>query len=270
MVSPGDPAPPATGRGVSVTAVIVHFRGRDHLDRCVEACLAADRVAEVIVVDNEGVGDELGARFPEPRVAVVDMPDNAGYGIAANVGIARARSESVLVLNQDVVLPPETLEEMLRVGAEADAWIVAPRLHDLDGVERSRKVAFPPPLSWTPPPSLGDDWHPAPYVAGAVMLLMPGHTDLRFDERFFMYGEDEDICFRVWAAGGRVVVVERAWALHVGATATASVWSERRTARRILVARGRFVRKHAGWNGVLRWAWGVGASILGARTGHAR
>ncbi len=246
----------------SVTAVIVHFRGGEHVDRCVASCLASDLVAEVVVVDNEGVGDELRARLTEPRVTVVDMPANVGFGTAANVGTARARTPAVLVLNQDVVLPPETLAAMLDVGAAAGAWIVAPRLHGADGVEASRKTSFAPPLRWTPPAVTGDDWRPAPYVAGAVMLLMPGHTDLRFDERFFMYGEDEDICFRVWEAGGRVVVVENAWALHVGATATALVWSDRRTQYRILVARARFVRKHAGWWGAARWASVVGRQIV--------
>jgi GT2 family glycosyltransferase len=273
VVSPGDPAEAAVGPAgpdLSVTAVIVHFRGGDHFDRCVEACLATDRISQVIVVDNEGVGDHLRARFDPLRVDVVEMPRNVGYGTAANAGMARAASPSVLVLNQDVVLPPATLEAMLAVGAEADAWIVAPRLHDVDGVERSRKGGFPPPLRWTPPATSGPDWRPAPFVAGAVMLLTPGHTDLRFDERFFMYGEDEDICFRVWASGGRVVALENAWALHIGATATSAVWSERRTATRTLVARGRFVRKHAGWWGALRWAWGVGGSILRAKGGQAR
>jgi GT2 family glycosyltransferase len=253
-----------------VTAVIVHFRGGEHVARCVESCLASELVAEVVVVDNEGVGDDLRARLTDPRVTVVDMAANAGFGTAANVGAARARTPAVLVLNQDVVLPPDTLAAMLEVGAAAGGWIVAPRLHDAGGAEVSRKTSFAPPLRWAPPAVSGDDWRPAPYVAGAVMLLMPGHTDLRFDERFFMYGEDEDLCFRVWEAGGRVVALEKAWALHVGATSTATMWSDRRTGYRILVARARFVRKHAGWWGAARWASTVGRDIVRAKRAQAR
>ncbi len=269
--------PPGGGRTVSppdpdpgpVTAVVVHFRGGEHLDRCVESCLAADRVAEVVVVDNEGVGDELRARLPRTRVTVVDMAGNVGFGTAANVGIGRARTPSVLVLNQDVVLPPATLEAMLAVGTAAGAWIVTPRLHDANGVEGGRKSGFGPPLTWGPRPA-GDGWTPAPFVAGAVMLLTPGHTDLRFDERFFMYGEDEDLCFRVWEAGGSVVVVETAWALHVGATATSTMWSDRRTEHRILVARARFVAKHAGWWGAARFVAITGGRIVRGRRAQAR
>lgn len=254
---------------VAVTAVIVHFRGGEHLDRCVESCLESDRVAEVLVVDNEGVGAGLRARLPGGRVTVVEMPGNAGFGTAANVGIARARTPAVVVLNQDVVLPPATLAAMLEVGAAAGAWIVTPRLHGLDGVEGSRKTGFGRPLPWAPPPS-GDRWTPAPYVAGAVMLLMPGHTDLRFDERFFMYGEDEDLCFRVWQAGGSVVVVEGAWALHVGGTSTATMWSRRRIEFRIMAARARFVAKHAGVGGAVRHVAATAADILRRRRAQAR
>ena len=250
--------------------MIVHYRGGDHLARCVESCLASPGTAEVLVVDNEGVGDRLRAQFAgDDRVAVVQSPGNLGFGRAANVGLGLARSAAVLVLNQDVVVPAETVEAMLDAGRESGAWIVAPRLQDGDGHERSRKVGFAPPLAWAPPAGAAapnGPWRFAPYVVGAVMLFMPGHTDLRFDDRFFMYGEDEDIGWRVWQAGGSIVALEDHWATHVGGTATATKWSPRKTEWRILWARGRFIRKHAGWPGLLRFAAAWSATTVRARS----
>ncbi len=249
---------------MDLTAVIVHYRGGDHLARCVASCLASPGMAEVLVVDNEGVGDRLRAQFAgEERVAVIQSPGNLGFGRAANVGLSLARSAAVLALNQDVVVPAKTVEAMLDAGARSGAWIVAPRLRDRDGNERSRKVGFASPLRWAPPSMPPDGpWRYAPYVVGAVMLFMPGHTDLRFDDRFFMYGEDEDIGWRVWQAGGTVIALEDHWATHVGGTATATKWSPRRTEWRILWARARFVRKHAGLAGLAKFAADWSATTL--------
>lgn len=264
-----------TSGGTTVSAVIVHYRGGDHLDRCVDACLATPRITEVLVVDNEGVGDALRSRLGgRQRTTVVEMRSNLGFGRGANAGMAAARGDAVLVLNQDVVLPAESLEAMLDAGEQARAWIVGPRLYDADGRERSRKTGFAPPLRWAPPGQPTGPWRYAPYVVGAVMLFMPGHTDVRFDERFFMYGEDEDICWRVWAEGGVVVAHEKATAMHAGGTATATRWSPRMTDWRILIGRARFVRKHAGWTGVAQWAGRWSAETVRAkrrlsRTGRA-
>lgn len=99
-------------------------------------------MTEVLIVDNEGVGKQLRSRFPDERVAVIESPRNLGFGRAANVGLAHARSDAVLVLNQDVVLSSETVNAMLDAGARSGAWIVGSRLSDAESHERSRKVGF--------------------------------------------------------------------------------------------------------------------------------
>ena len=245
----------------------MHYRGGDHLARCVESCLASPGMAEVLIVDNEGVGDRLRAQFAgEERVAVAASPENLGFGRGANIGLALARSAAVLVLNQDVVVPAETVDAMLDAGARSGAWIVAPRLRDAEGHERSRKVGFAAPLEWAPPPVTPDGpWRYAPYVVGAVMVFMPGHTDLRFDDRFFFYGEDEDLGWRVWQAGGTVIALEDHWAAHVGGTAAATRWSPRKNEWRILWARARFIHKHAGWTGLARFAGAWSATTARAK-----
>lgn len=237
-----------------MTAVVVHYRGGELARRCVESCLAIERIDEVVLVDNEGVGERLRRDFAGRRVRVVDMGRNAGFGTAANAGADLARGEAVLILNQDVVLTAATLDEVMARGERAGAWIAAPLLLDLEDRAVSRKTSFPRPLRWSAPGPPPDGCRFAPYVVGAVMVLMPGHTDLRFDERFFMYGEDIDICWNVWARGGCVVEACDASALHVGGTATSTRWSPRMSEYRVLVANGRFVRKVAGWGGALRYA----------------
>jgi N-acetylglucosaminyl-diphospho-decaprenol L-rhamnosyltransferase len=239
----------------TISAVIVHYRGGEHVGGCVGACLAVEAVREVVIVDNEGAGARLRSAFPDPRVRVIAMRYNVGFGRASNVGLALATEPAVLLLNQDAIPAPDAPALMLAAGDRAGAWLVGPRLLNAVGIEQSAKAAFSPPLRWTPsPPATGEGWELRPWISGAAMLFMPGHTDLRFDERFFMYVEDEELCWRVWTGGGRVAASLDAVVAHVGGTASSERWSEREIRWRMEANRARMILTHAGLGGVGRFA----------------
>ena len=229
----------------SVSAIVVHYRGRDQLRACLAAVLAQPEVLEAIVVDNEGIADELRWAHLDPRVRVLAMPRNAGFGRAANAGLTVARGDAALVLNQDAFLAEGAVAELLRAAKDAGAWIAGPALVDETQAPVPAKDRFPAPLTWNGQAS-GDGWRTVPWVTGAAMLLAPGHTGLRFDRRFFMYVEDEELCWRAWRDGGRVILAERARAEHVGGTASGSRWSLGAIARRTVANRARMVAMHAG------------------------
>jgi GT2 family glycosyltransferase len=220
------------------SAVVVHYRGGEQLARCLDSCFAEGSITEVIVVDNEGgVGDA--------RVRVLEMPRNVGYGRAANAGLEAAADGPVLVLNQDVVLRPGAVAQLLEAGQASDAWLVAPNLVDQDGTANASGARFPWPFD-PPAAEVAAGWRYTAWIPGAAVLFMPGHSDLRFDERYFMYVEDEDLCARVWAAGGSVVRVDAVTVLHEGGTATRQRWSDRSIAVRVVAGRMRMVRSHRG------------------------
>jgi GT2 family glycosyltransferase len=228
----------------------VHYRGGGYIEPCVASCLNDPAIEEVVIVDNEGAAEGLRGTFSDSRVRVLAIGHNAGYGRAANGGIAVARSPAVLVLNQDVVLPSGAVKALLDVGQATGAWLVGPQLADGRGVIAAPKERFSWPLRWPgrsqPPVCPAVPGRFVPWVSGAVLLLMPGHTGLRFDERFFMYVEDEDLCARVWAAGGRVVLATDTIVMHAGGTAAHEQWSRRAIALRILSGRIRMVHAHRG------------------------
>jgi GT2 family glycosyltransferase len=193
------------------------------------------------------------------------MPRNVGFGRAANAGLRVARGDAALVLNQDAYLAAGAVGELLRAAKDAGAWIAGPVLLDEHHEPRPGKDRFPPPLAWDGEPAAGDGWRAVPWLPGAAMLLAPGHTDLRFDRRFFMYVEDEELCWRVWRDGGRVVLAERARAEHVGGTASGSRWSLGAIARRTVANRARMVARHAGPLAVAPYALDVARRRLRKR-----
>ena len=244
---------------IGVTAAIVHYSGGDSLDRCVSAALVADNVDDVIIVDNQGVAAALRQRYSD-RVRVIAMDRNVGYGRAANIALARASAGAVLLLNQDTVIAPDAVTKMVKAGVEANASVVGPRLVGPAGSVAPLKTQFPPPLRWSPPGRAPTGLVYVPWIAGAAMLFMPGGRGLRFDARLFFYAEDEELCWRIWSSGGRVIVAEEAEVMHTGGTAAATIWTPRATTWRTIVNRARFIRWHGGWMAVPAFLAGTARS----------
>jgi N-acetylglucosaminyl-diphospho-decaprenol L-rhamnosyltransferase len=253
-----------------LSAVAVHFRGHDRIRSCVRSGLDDPDVGEVIVVDNEGTPSRLREELAGLPVRLIAMAQNVGYGRAANVGLSLASGGAVLLLNQDTVLCPGAVAAMLDAGSKGAAWVVGPSLRGEDGLRAPPKDRFPSPLSWQPPAGGGKDWRYVPWISGAAMLFMPGHTDLRFDERLFMYAEDEELCWRVWEAGGRVAWAEAAEVVHAGGTASSSRWSTTGITAMTVLNRARFVRWHRGWGGAAAYLAGAVRESAGRLAGRDR
>jgi N-acetylglucosaminyl-diphospho-decaprenol L-rhamnosyltransferase len=249
---------PEPDRAASITAVVVHYRGRDVLDRCLRSCLAEPLVAEVAVVDNSADADLAPDLATDGRVRLIRMPRNLGYGSAANVGLDAARTPAALVLNQDTVVPPGACGQLLDVARATGAWLVGPRLVDDDGTPAPPKRRHPRLSVWEPPPrspAWSPSWQTVPWCSGAAVLFTPGHADLRFDRRFFMYVEDEELGGRTWDLGGSVVWAGDVTIVHSGGTATTRRWGPTTIARRILFGRIRLAGR-LGPAAAMRFAFG--------------
>ena len=227
-----------------ISIVIVHFRGMDHFRACVRACLDTSLDVEVLVVDNEASSAELGP-LPAP-VRVIPMERNRGYGAAANRGLDAASGRYVFVINQDTIVEEASLLEMIDVAGESGAALVGPRFVDLAGNLASIKDRLSGQLETPRALQALSRWREVPWLSGAALLFARPELALRFDERFFMYVEDEELCYRAWKLGGSVVLADRARFLHLGGTATALRWPFRNIVLRTHLNRIRMLRWHEG------------------------
>jgi GT2 family glycosyltransferase len=220
-----------------ISVIIVNHDGEAHLGRCLESLDGSG--AEVLLVDNASRDDSLllvRERFPE--VEVLPQDENLGFAAANNLAAAKASGEALLLLNADAWLEAGALDLLAgKLSDRPDVGLVAPRLRYPDGRRQ---------FSWSPArgfvgevlqkarnPFEAQAWAhgslarwlarvvgPTWYTAACVMVRAEAFRAVGgFDESFFMYFEDVDLCLRLSAAGWRLAQEPRAVVCHAGGVA---------------------------------------------------
>lgn len=226
-------------------AVVVNWNAAGLLLACARTLVEAG-ATEIIVVDNESDDDSV-ARLEAaglPRVRVVRSGANLGYGAGINRGVTVGRAGHVLVCNPDLLLDQGCIAALAaRLDAEPALGIVAPRLRNPDGSIYVSGRPFPSVQDALGHAFVGLVWRGNPWsrrylqtgwdrseaadvdwASGALLLVRRSTFDQLggFDERFFMFMEDVDLCWRARQLGWRVAVEPTAGAVHmVGASRAA-------------------------------------------------
>lgn len=211
---------------VSVPVVVVYFRTPLPLIACLESLRTQTcSKPEIVVVDNSSAVDERHTRPAEGDDWYwLPMSHNSGFAAACNAGVRQGIGKYVLILNGDVVLAPDACTELLAaIERDPQAAVVGPRIIDADDQIELSAREFPSirtglvgrsslitrVLRWagTIPPNVSMalqgqscvvDW-----VSGACMLIRREAFDRvgGFDEGYWMYWEDADLCRRLVERG---------------------------------------------------------------------
>jgi GT2 family glycosyltransferase len=203
--------------GRPVSAVIVGYEGGELLLDCI-ASLQGQGVLETILVDNgsaDGSAAAAASRFPD--LHVVTPGRNLGFAAGANAGAREARGELLLFLNADIRLPVDSLHVMAAPFEDPRLGVLGPPLD----VEAAGGVEYGATVDVIGSPvGLTRSGSPL-YVPGcALMTRATLFQDLGgFDDRFFMFVEDVDYCWRVLLHGFDVAVQTMKPAWHFGGAA---------------------------------------------------
>jgi N-acetylglucosaminyl-diphospho-decaprenol L-rhamnosyltransferase len=236
---------PSAVRPADVAVVIVNHNSGDDVANAARSALetAGDARVQVVVVDNDSHdGSADRAEAAVPGVRVIRTGRNAGFGSAANVGMRSTDAPWVFLLNPDARITGGTLGGLLKVAVdrpEAGAigvltrnadGTVYPSARRIPGYAQATMHAFVSPfrtdnrwtrdyemLDWDRRTERSVDW-----VSGSSMLLRRAALDRvgLFDEDYFMYVEDMDLCTRLRAARWDVWFTPELEVTHIGGTAT--------------------------------------------------
>jgi GT2 family glycosyltransferase len=176
----------------------------------------------------------IAERYPHARLLA--STENAGFGRACNHGARLARGELLVFLNPDVIVTPDGLAILARHMREhPDAGIICPTTRDADERPRtndqgSSRAAAPGRPSLVVGHSSGVAATAA--VPGCAMMVRRAAWEQLggFDERFFLYWEDTELCWRAWLLGWQVLEDFEACVFHErGGSAGDQRWDAERT-----------------------------------------
>lgn len=225
---------------MEVSVVIVSYNSRAVLDPCLQS-LKKQNVfddTEVIVVDNASSdGSPTMVRERHPWVKLIAGRKNVGFSRGVNIGIREARGEYFLILNPDTVVRPDSIERLLEfMKRTPSAGIVGPKLVYNDGtlqyscrrfytwkvlvlrrtilgkiLKNSAAVADHMMLDFDHESTREVDW-----ILGACLLVRRRAVESvgLLDERFFLYFEDVDWCYRMRQKGWKVFYHPEAVVTH--------------------------------------------------------
>lgn len=194
---------------------------------------------ETIIVDNcstDGSFEFVRDHYPEIRLIRNEHP--FGFARNNNIGAAQASGKYILILNPDIILSPGTIDGLHRfLESHAEAGIVAPRLENPDGSLQFSVRRFPTlRILLSRILTRGDDSSddrqvqsyllkdlphdrptPIDWCMGASFLIPSTlYRQLAgFDEGFFLYVEDMDLCYRCWQSGHPVIYLPTSAMTHV-------------------------------------------------------
>ena len=248
-----------------VAVVIVNYNTRDHLRYCLETVIP-ERPADVVVVDNastDGSQDMVGELFASVRLFA--NLENPGYGAAANQGVRATSAPYVLLLNSDTRIEAGALVALSGyLDEHPKAAIAGPALVFPD--LRHQPSCFPPltPFNtlvlntylldvarvtpglrarfrgvWEPVPEGPVEW-----IKGAALALRRRAFDAvsGFDEEYFMYSEEVDLCYRLSRAGWETHFTPRTRVVHVEGASTSTRREE--MSAKLFDSLDHFYRKH--------------------------
>ena len=234
----------------AVDVVLVSFNSRAKLRACIESLAGAEGLT-VVVVDNASHDDTL-ATIADLPVTTIARTENVGFGMGCNIGWRCGSSPYVLFLNPDAHISSEQIHALAQKAEEQPgAGALGPKLLTPSGELDYSLRRFPrlrstyaralflqrllPRASWVDEmirdARMYEASHAVDWITGACLLVR--RTALEeiggFDERFFMYCEDKDLCARLWQAGYSVEYESSVVCQHEGGAGSEASLRARRS-----------------------------------------
>jgi GT2 family glycosyltransferase len=258
-----------------VSVIVVSYATREMTIDCLQSIYDNSETAsfELLVVDNaspDGSAEAIGRRFPDVKVIALD--ENIGFARANNLAAARAKGTRLLLLNPDTVILDHAIDRIVEFATlHPDAQIYGGRTVFEDG-SINATACFARPTLWASlarvvglaslirghrwfEPEAVDARRRAPeqhvdVVTGCFLLI---DRDLwvelgGFDEQFFMYGEEVDLCLRARACGANPLASTDIRIIHHGG-ASQTVREDKLV--RLFCGKARIIGKH--WTQPSRW-----------------
>ncbi len=231
----------------TLSIVIVSYNTLDLIGNCLDSILINDNISrEIFVVDNAS-SDESSDFIKDnfPSVNVIANAENVGFAAANNQVLPQCKGKYIFFLNPDTEAASDTFSEAISfMDANSHIGLAGTKIINPDGTSQWSVSYKYPGQRYTSNELSGLPGKIA-CVLGASMI---GRSKLikeigGFDEDFFLYGEDQDLCLRIRKLGHEIGYIDSAAVVHLGGQSernslSSEVWKKKIRAEYI------FYRKH--------------------------
>ncbi len=251
-----------------LSVIVVTHNGRERALATLDSALAAQGwlEAEWLVVDagsTDGTPDAIAARFPEVDVI---RRHNLGFAASNNVALRLARGRYVLLLNPDVDIHGSLAELVATMDARPEIGLASVIQTDVDGRQQASIRRFPSASRSFGEALFSAGWPfsgglqervvnssrysrpgPVDWLVGAFLIARREAVEAvgPLDERFFLYSEETDWCYRFWQAGWRVEHLPNLTVTHHCGGGSSAALKPQLTHSKILFARKHYGRRRA-------------------------
>jgi GT2 family glycosyltransferase len=246
-----------------ISVIIVSYNNPDLLKQTLLSLKTHHKNFETIIVDNSDRNDVekmISKEFPD--AIFKRMESNVGFGKANNIGIQQSNGEIIVFLNSDVVFEGEVISQLVReLEKENSIGIIGPKLLNADKSLQYSCCNFPSATDIIKAEIWGDysvkswyltDWdhrqrRNVDYISGALMIMRKEIFESfgGFDDRFFMYSEEVDLCYRLKKTGYHIAYFPDVQAIHIGGASTSN--NDREINVNLYLSRLKFRLKHYGF-----------------------
>jgi GT2 family glycosyltransferase len=238
---------------MDLSVIIVCYKGWERLLECLEALddfQLKSFSMEVIVVDNnsgDGRINDFESKFN--RFRFIKSPINGGYAYGCNLGAAGAKGDVFMILNPDTIVREDAIGKLLEhTKTHPEYFIISCRQVGENGKEIRAAGKFPGISSGVINKRKLENFVSFPdWVSGSLMLTRKEtFQNLNgFDESFWMYYEDVDICLRARHAGGEIAFYNDAEIKHVhGGSSRIDLKTTSITRSEVQISKHLFINKH--------------------------
>lgn len=210
----------------SVSAVVLNYNGRPHLNACLESLRGQTRPpVSIHVVDNgsgDGSGQDAKEKFPE--IHLHSLSSNLGFAAGQNAGARFAPADCIALLTQDVRVPPRFIEDLSdALQADPQAAVAGPAVNN-----GNLDMALYPgtgtmSLTGTVIQNVFTDPLATFGAAGCSLIFRPGLLGEPFDPDYWLFHEDVYLAWRAWLKGYRVLRVPGVVVEHVGGASVSAL-----------------------------------------------
>ena len=183
-----------------LTAVITTFKSEDKIHSCIKSLPGNIEIFVIENSSNKKFQDEIESKYPNVKCFLTG--GNKGYSVANNLGLTKVNSRYALVMNPDTLITKYTIENFFKCANEnSDFWLIGPGNNQSKEIKKNKDSVFE-----------------VENLKGfAIFFNLKKFKNNFFDENFFLYFEEIDLCKKVIKKKGKILIDNNIIIIHEGA-----------------------------------------------------